>query len=438
MSVTEAIELKQRHIHREQAIESGHRLIDPLSLQDQKITEDYLKSLKGRKKLQKFYKKQNGLIDTMLKAFDASDSEEEEKQLLKLKIAIYGSVVANVLLFVLQLIAAINSGSLSIFSTMADAFMDLLSSVVLMWASNQASKSNVLKYPAGKSRMETVGIIIFSCLMSCVAMFLIIESAQKLADQSHSPDLTYLAIGFVASALVIKFGLYLYCMRLYHFNSAKVLAQDHFNDLLVNSLGLTTGILGSRITPLIDPIGSMIVAIIILRSWTSTLIEHIPLVVGKTADAEFLNLITYIALTHPGVILVDTCRAYYAGSQLFVEVDIVLPPTMKLRESHDIGEALQVKLESLTEVERAFVHVDYETLHKPELSRLYSELRRESLTSGSIPITVRHLESMIRLAEAYAKMHLREYIRSDDVTVTINFALDSFISAQKHNMTKIL
>ncbi|KAG0776095.1 hypothetical protein G6F22_012817 [Rhizopus arrhizus] len=335
MSVTETIELKQRHIHREQAIESGHRLIDPLSLQDQKITEDYLKSLKGRKKLQKFYKKQNGLIDTMLKAFDASDSEEEEKQLLKLKIAIYGSVVANVLLFVLQLIAAINSGSLSIFSTMADAFMDLLSSVVLMWASNQASKSNVLKYPAGKSRMETVGIIIFSCLMSCVAMFLIIESAQKLADQSHSPDLTYLAIGFVASAL-----------------------------------GLTTGILGSRITPLIDPIGSMIVAIIILRSWTSTLIEHIPLVVGKTADAEFLNLITYIALTHPGVILVDTCRAYYAGSQLFVEVDIVLPPTMKLRESHDIGEALQVKLESLTEVERAFVHVDYETLHKPEPDRI--------------------------------------------------------------------
>lgn len=83
MSVTETIELKQRHIHREQAIESGHRLIDPLSLQDQKITEDYLKSLKGRKKLQKFYKKQNGLIDTMLKAFDASDSEEEEKQLLK-------------------------------------------------------------------------------------------------------------------------------------------------------------------------------------------------------------------------------------------------------------------------------------------------------------------------------------------------------------------
>lgn len=68
--------------------------------------------------------------------------------LWKLKIAIYGSVVANVLLFTLQLIAAVSSGSLSIFSTMADAFMDLLSSTVLLWASRQANKTNLMKYPA--------------------------------------------------------------------------------------------------------------------------------------------------------------------------------------------------------------------------------------------------------------------------------------------------
>ncbi|KAG2200843.1 hypothetical protein INT47_001374 [Mucor saturninus] len=73
-----------------------------------------------------------------------------------------------------------------------------------------------------------------------------------------------------------------------------------------------------------------------------------------------------------------------------------------------------------------------------KLSRLYSELRRESLASGSIPITVRHLESMIRLAEAHAKMHLREYVRSDDVDMAIRVALDSFISAQKFSMMKIL
>jgi len=41
----------------------------------------------------------------------------------------------------------------------------------------------------------------------------------------------------------------------------------------------------------------------------------------------------------------------------------VLPPTMNLRESHDIGESLQRKLERIDNVERAFVHCDYDFDH---------------------------------------------------------------------------
>ncbi|CAO3654977.1 unnamed protein product [Mucor fragilis] len=291
---------------------------DPLSLKPKIQTDHYIKKdLKGQKKLQAFYRNQNEMIETMLSALDpATDMEEQEKQLLKLKIAIYGSVVANIILFALQLAAAVTSGSLSIFSTMADAFMDLLSSIVLMWTARLAAKSNLTKYPAGKSRLETTGIIIFSCLMSCVALFLIIESAQKLADQSHSPDLTILAIAFVAFALAVKLFLYIYCKSLSQFNSAKILAQDHRNDLLVNGLGLTTGIVGSRIASWVDPVGSIVIALIILYSWTCTLLEHIPLVVGKSASPEFLNLITYIGLLAL-VVHAHTKRNSYLKSLLF-------------------------------------------------------------------------------------------------------------------------
>jgi hypothetical protein len=38
-------------------------------------------------------------------------------------------------------------------------------------------------------------------------------------------------------------------------------------------------------------------------------------------------------------------------------MEIVLPGTMTVMESHDIALALQHKLEGLEEVERAFVHV---------------------------------------------------------------------------------
>ena len=64
-------------------------------------------------------------------------------------------------------------------------------------------------------------------------------------------------------------------------------------------------------------------------------------------------------------------RAYTFGSHYFVEVDIVLPSDMPLQKSHDIGEALQEKLEFLPKIEQDFVHLDYEYSHRPEHGKRY-------------------------------------------------------------------
>ena len=41
-------------------------------------------------------------------------------------------------------------------------------------------------------------------------------------------------------------------------------------------------------------------------------------------------------------------------------------PARPRRHAHDIGEALQIKMEQLPEIARAFVHLDYEFDHAPE------------------------------------------------------------------------
>jgi DNA replication licensing factor MCM2 len=52
--------------------------------------------------------------------------------------------------------------------------------------------------------------------------------------------------------------------------------------------------------------------------------------------------------------------------------------------------------------------------------------------TGSVPITIRHIESIIRLAEAHAKMHLREFVLNEDVNMAIRIVLESFIETQKY------
>jgi divalent metal cation (Fe/Co/Zn/Cd) transporter len=72
-------------------------------------------------------------------------------------------------------------------------------------------------------------------------------------------------------------------------------------------------------------------------------------------------------MTHsPMITAIDTVRAYHSGPRMIVEVDVVMDPDATLRATHDVAEELQMKLESLPDVERAYVHIDYETSHKPE------------------------------------------------------------------------
>jgi DNA replication licensing factor MCM2 len=54
---------------------------------------------------------------------------------------------------------------------------------------------------------------------------------------------------------------------------------------------------------------------------------------------------------------------------------------------------------------------------------VYAELRRESAVSQGMPIAVRHLESIIRMSEAHAAMHLREYVNEQDVDTAIKYLL---------------
>lgn len=75
-------------------------------------------------------------------------------------------------------------------------------------------------------------------------------------------------------------------------------------------------------------------------------------------------------------------------------------------------------------------------MDQDKMAKMYAELRRESMSTGSIPITVRHIESTIRMAEAHAKLHLRDYVSDDDVNMAIRMMLESFITTQKFSVMK--
>eukprot|EP01038_Epipyxis_sp_PR26KG_P005040 gene5040-7031_t len=108
--------------------------------------------------------------------------------------------------------------------------------------------------------------------------------------------------------------------------------------------------------------------------------------------------------------------------------------TDKMKMMHDNDELqplTQSMLKKYITYARAYTKPVLHDVDSEKIAMLYSELRRQSAISGGVPIAVRHIESVMRMAEASAKMHLREHVREDDVDLAIKVMLESFLQAQK-------
>jgi hypothetical protein len=126
--VTYPTEEVDRHGHVLEEVVSSS---DPLSLARRRHNNVSRQQMKidhpggNEKKLKKYYVKQNELIDQFL---GSSDEErlavvEEEKMGPKVRFAVNASFAVNFFLFVIQVYAAVSTGSLSLFATAADAFV---------------------------------------------------------------------------------------------------------------------------------------------------------------------------------------------------------------------------------------------------------------------------------------------------------------------------
>ncbi|KAI9832306.1 MAG: hypothetical protein M1826_001992 [Phylliscum demangeonii] len=324
------------------------------------------------RRLRKFYRSQNENIERLLKPVDEHRRQAKElhgENQVRFQIAVHGSLAANLALAGLQLYAAAASGSLSLFTTMADAVFDPLSNLTLLLSHRAMNSVDARRFPSGKARIETAANIVFCFLMCSVSFILLVTSIRDLAEGSRVRKAPFhmAAIVAVSIALVTKICLFLYCWTLRKtYSQIRILWEDHRNDIIINGVGILTSLGGSQIRWWIDPAGAVVLSCIIATLWLRTAYREFQLLIGVTADPQLQQLITYVSMTHsPRISQIDTVRAYHSGPRIIVEVDVVMDPEESLRATHDVAEELQSKLESLPDVERAYVHVDYETSHKP-------------------------------------------------------------------------
>jgi len=360
------------------------------------ISSDRLNSLRsepieGRKtkKVREYEQEQTeylNVVEHYVQGDFTFKEREEAKEATRAKIGIRVSFACNIMLTIIKVLVLAVSGSLAILASLIDSILDLISGTIIFVASYlQVMKpKEFYLYPVGKRLLETIAVIVFSAAMFTATGELLIRAIESLVQPDKiNLSFDYMSISLITFVIFVKFSLWFYC-RKSDVPTVMALAQDHYNDVFSNFIGTVCALTGYYFIDYLDPIGAFIIGIMIMMTWAEIGLENARLMTGRSADPKLLSTFTYVALNHDERIqAIESVRAYHVSNRVIVEVDIILPGHMALREAHDIGESLQHKLEQLPDIERSFVHVDFEWEHKPheehpQLRELHKKMYRKN------------------------------------------------------------
>ncbi|GAA5927434.1 cation diffusion facilitator family transporter [Sporobolomyces koalae] len=345
-----------------------------------RVPQDQLKTMS--KGLRKFYEAQNEILDGFQEVDEILDnarakaatgeltplittnaSAKEESMAASVNFAINLNFVVNVVLLVAKIAVVFISHSMSLIASTVDSAMDFLSTLIIFGTSKYIEhkdwKSKYI-YPTGKSRMEPLGVLVFSVFMISSFLQVFIESVQRILDKDLvEQSLSPIALGVMGATIVIKGMVWLAC-RAIKTTAVEALQQDAETDCIFNVFSILFPFVGTLVHfRYLDAIGGAVLSLYIMINWTKTLLENVRKLTGRRAPPQEHQRIAYLLTRFsPLVTAVQHLSIYHAGDAYVVEVDIVLPPTCSLTEAHNLGEAAQYSLEQLSNIERAFVHVD--------------------------------------------------------------------------------
>lgn len=298
------------------------------------------------------------------------DYIREDLKPKSLHLAVNMSWIVNWFLFAAKIVAVLLSGSKAVAASLADSAVDLVSQGVLALAENYMGKHHP-DYPVGRSRLEALSVIGCAFIMTVasieVVQYSLVDLYNGFSGDIPELNITYELYIILGIGVVLKMLLFFYCNFIQKQlvngkDMVEALAEDHLNDVISNSMALLTASLAYYLPNSwwMDPIGAILISVVIIYRWCSIINEQIKKIVGYTAPQSFIDNIEVLAHEHDDRLKVDCTRVYFFGARYNVEMEIVLPGNMTVRESHDIALELQHKIEKFEEVERCFIHVDHD------------------------------------------------------------------------------
>ncbi len=273
------------------------------------------------------------------------------------------TIIGNVVLSVLKLVAGLIAHSSAIISDAIHSASDVFSTIVVIIGIKFASKEPDKEHPYGHERLECVTAIILAMILFMTGLGIGLEALKNIftADYpKNSPGI----LAFIAAIISIvgKEGMYWYTRYYAKMIDSDALMADawHHRSDAFSSIGALIGIGGAKLGfPIMDSVASIVISAFIAKASYDIFKDAMDKMIDHACDDETETLIRTCVMENENVMGIDLLKTRIFGNKIYVDVEILADTACTLKKAHLIAREVHNKIEeTFPKVKHIMVYVN--------------------------------------------------------------------------------
>ena len=276
------------------------------------------------------------------------------------------SVLAAVGLTALKILVGLATGSLGILAEAAHSGLDLAAAIMTWMAVRISGKPADRDHRYGHGKVENLSALAETLLLLVTCVWIFYHAVSRLTGHRLEIEVNVWSFAVMITSVVVDFSRSRMLYRVARKYNSQALEADalHFRTDIWSSAVVIVGLFSVKLSEWVsgwgglryaDAVAAMIVAVIVVQVSFKMGLRAV-LALLDTAPAGLEETITAAVIALPGVNNCHNVRLRYSGSQLFVDIHILVDGNQSLRAAHELTEEIERAIQKLVPDADVTVH----------------------------------------------------------------------------------
>ncbi|MEE8092608.1 MAG: cation diffusion facilitator family transporter [Gammaproteobacteria bacterium] len=278
-----------------------------------------------------------------------------------MRLASYASVVMALTLISLKLWAWYATDSVALLSSLADSLLDLVASLITLFAVKVAVSPADREHRFGHGKSEGIAGLAQALIVTGSAAYVGVEAVTRLLAPSPIMQ-PGLGLGVMFVSLVLTVGLVVFQGFVVRQTGSLAISADavHYKADILTNVAVLGAIFASVQWQwhILDPLLGLVVVALILLAVRIIAMDAIDVLLDRELPEEDRQRIKDVVVTHPGVKGIHDLRTRSSGAAQFIQFHLELDAEISLVEAHEICDAVESDVQSKFPGAEVLIHAD--------------------------------------------------------------------------------